>query len=539
MANSFLPTSTKQFCNELLDLHKALRLKIANLQKETPKSHLLLLLLFFTLGFALRFNHLFQPIRYDEALTYVYYAAKPISYGLSNYFNPNNHPLNTLCIHLSTALFGNHEWAIRLPSFVVGNLLVLAVYLFGRSTCSSSVGLLACGLTASSSCLIGYSCNGRGYLFVCLFTVLAAIFAKGLQQSVKKPTLARSLPIILCGALGAWSIPTMALPFAGLMLWLLCFRQERKELIFVGLLTTLAVGLLYLPIFLHSGLSALTSNPFVVAQKGDFLSSLKNGAQKLFSLWHRDQPLPFVLLLLISFFFAHKKFQKINIFYFILLTSLAFTFFRRVFPYLRVWSYLLPFYHLTCACGLLALIRKITDRTDGLNTNHTTLAGAPKPPSDVTLITICAFCLPLFFFVFTSTSIEDSEETGLFKSAAQVATIIKESVFKEDRVLAWRPADMPLLYYMLKKRKSAHYLLSDVSASAKVEEQLREMKRGGRLMIVVKKPGQKLADVLAGTNFPKEKFSPLHPLKDIAGAKLYGAICLKTSRPKPADASRR
>ena len=519
MANSFLPTSTKQFCNELLDLHKALRQEFANLRKETDRNHLLLLALFFALGLALRLHYLFQPIRYDEAMSYVYYGAKPLSYGLSNYFNPNNHPLNTLCMHIFTALFGNHEWAIRLPSFLVGNLLVPVVYLLGRRYCSSLVGLLACGLTASSSCLIGFSCNGRGYLFVCLFTVLAAIFAKGLPQGDKKPTLASSLPIIVCGALGAWSIPTMALPFGALMLWLLFFRKERKEIIYIGLLTALAVGLLYLPIFYKAGISALTSNPFVVAQKdGLSLSSLFRSFIKLAALWHRNQPMPFALLLAVGFLFAHKEFKKIKLFHFIFGTTLAFTLLRQVFPYPRVWSYLLPFFHMTCALGLTLLFAKVAKNKEHLY--------------------VSLFCLPLFFFVFISSSIEDSEETGLFKSAKQVAAVVNKSVFKDDRVLAWRPADMPLLYYMLKLKKSPHYLLSDVSASAKVEEQIKGMKRGGRLMIVVEQPNQHLEKVLYSTNFPKEKFSPVHLLQEIEGAKLYGAVCLKTTRPKPADASR-
>ena len=547
MTKSFLPQSTKQFCNELLDLHKALKVYLVILIQETPRSHLSLLGLILLLGFSLRLSHLQQPIRYDEAMTYVYYASQPITYGMSHYFNPNNHPLNTLSIHLSTALFGNHEWTIRLPAFLAGNLLILAVYLAGRTLfsskegffvgsvsqadcdsisqvacdshsqadCGSIVSLVAAGWVASSSCLIGYSCNGRGYIFVCLFTILCAIFAKNLPI---EPKFSDGLPLIIFGALGAWSIPTMALPFGGLILWLLYHRRDRKEILLIALMTTLLVGLFYLPIFATSGLAALTSNPFVSAQDGvSYGQTLQSGLKNLFSLWHRDLPMPFTIIFVLGFLMAHKEWSKTNIFHFALLATLAFSLSRQVFPYLRVWSFLLPLYLLISAQGFYIVLAK----TLGFFTIGNKLSQIKK------LIFVALLTLPLFFFVFKSSAIRDSEETGLFKSARAVAHIVKTSVFKNDRVLAWRPADMPLLYYLLKMKKSPLYLISDVSAEEKVSQQLRKMKKGARLMIVVKEPRQTISQVLDATGFPKEKFAPVQLLKKVNSANLYGTLCLR------------
>lgn len=46
-----------------------------------------------------RIHFLSVPIRYDEAWGYNFYASKPLSYGLSQYIDPNNHLLNTFLVH--------------------------------------------------------------------------------------------------------------------------------------------------------------------------------------------------------------------------------------------------------------------------------------------------------------------------------------------------------------------------------------------------------------------------------------------------------
>lgn len=57
------------------------------------------------IGFAIRLRFLFQPMRYDEAFTYVRYASKPLYRGLSDYSFPNNHIFHTLLVHISTGIF--------------------------------------------------------------------------------------------------------------------------------------------------------------------------------------------------------------------------------------------------------------------------------------------------------------------------------------------------------------------------------------------------------------------------------------------------
>ena len=68
------------------------------------------------IGMGIRFAHLRQPMRHDEAYTYLHYARAPLSVALSDYTYPNNHLFHTLLVWISTRVFGNSEVAIRLPA---------------------------------------------------------------------------------------------------------------------------------------------------------------------------------------------------------------------------------------------------------------------------------------------------------------------------------------------------------------------------------------------------------------------------------------
>ena len=58
------------------------------------------------LAIGLRLAFLNQPMRYDEALTFNEFASRPLYYALSFYPDPNNHLLNTLLVHFTSATLG-------------------------------------------------------------------------------------------------------------------------------------------------------------------------------------------------------------------------------------------------------------------------------------------------------------------------------------------------------------------------------------------------------------------------------------------------
>lgn len=66
---------------------------------------------------------------------------------------------------------------IRLPAFIAGVLVVPASYLAARVLYNKRAALLAAALVASSSYLVEYSANARGYSMICLFFMLLPALA--------------------------------------------------------------------------------------------------------------------------------------------------------------------------------------------------------------------------------------------------------------------------------------------------------------------------------------------------------------------------
>src|SRR5688572_18130278 len=51
-----------------------------------------------TVGAALRLYYLQQPMRYDESITYVHFAANSWTTAISSYTYPNNHVFHTVLV---------------------------------------------------------------------------------------------------------------------------------------------------------------------------------------------------------------------------------------------------------------------------------------------------------------------------------------------------------------------------------------------------------------------------------------------------------
>jgi 4-amino-4-deoxy-L-arabinose transferase-like glycosyltransferase len=102
------------------------------------------------LAAAIRLYDIDRPMNYDETYTYLTYASRPLAEALSNYSQPNNHLWHTALVHLSTALFGNAPWAIRLPAFLAGVVLAPATYLAARMLAVGRGALIAAALVAEN-----------------------------------------------------------------------------------------------------------------------------------------------------------------------------------------------------------------------------------------------------------------------------------------------------------------------------------------------------------------------------------------------------
>jgi len=117
----------------------------------------------FGIGVFLRLWHVWRPIHYDEAATYLTFASLPIYRALSNYSYPNNHLFNTLLVHFSIRAFGDTTLALRLPALAAGCLTIPMSWLAGRALYGRLAGILTAGCVAGLPTFIEFSVNARGY----------------------------------------------------------------------------------------------------------------------------------------------------------------------------------------------------------------------------------------------------------------------------------------------------------------------------------------------------------------------------------------
>jgi hypothetical protein len=221
---------------------------------------------------AVRLYHLDQPIRYDEAWTYLLYASQSLWTALSDYSAPNNHVFHSLLAWISTRLFGAAPWTLRLPALLAGSALVIAEYLAARRLAGREAGLVAMALAASSPILVLYSTNARGYVIICLaFVVLLLLGTMILERD--EPELWVSFGVVT--ALGLYTAPVMLYPAGGVSIWLLVERFRAAGLrgalamlprmIAAGLVAATITIAAYSPVIARQGAGAVLHNRFVLA----------------------------------------------------------------------------------------------------------------------------------------------------------------------------------------------------------------------------------------------------------------------------------
>ena len=329
------------------------------------------------LGFVLRVIDLNKWIAYDEAYTFIHFASRGFKHILADYSAPNNHIFHTILVRMSYRFFGGEPWALRLPAFTAGVLMIPAMYITARRFFSSTQALAASGLVAVTQSLINYSVNARGYTLLFLFALLLTNFAGIL---VTRPGKAALTAFTLTATLGFYTIPIFLYPMAGISLWVVATYlatnepwpdKNRKLAIFIGacLLSVLLTLLLYSPVIIFgSGLSSLTSNeivkplswsafwenldPRIIKARNKWMIGVGSAAKDVFF----DGFLVSLLL------YRKISNQKLPIPIFLVLGAAILVLLQRVTPVPRVWLYLEVFYLMFAAAGLVWVVEWIIHR---------------------------------------------------------------------------------------------------------------------------------------------------------------------------------
>jgi hypothetical protein len=420
------------------------RLWISLRPSRDEKLFLWMLLVVVFLGVLSRLAGLWLPLSHDEAYTTVVFAPSVWS-AITDYHAPNNHVFHTLLVHLSAEIFGLSSWAVRLPAFIAGVLVIPAVYWLGKTIYDKYTGLMAAVLVAFLPVQISYSTNARGYSIVALITLI--IFGLGDFVRKDKNVLAWLL-IMLFSALGLWTVPIMLFPFGILFTWLLMETilaggsVYGSRLNFLKYWLAAGVGsagltlLLYTPIFIFSGFWKVigVNVPVSWEQMGGTILAYASG---VYDEWISGVPFFVVILLSIGFLLALLFHSRLSMQRFPLqLAALIWIFIliliERPAAWSRIWFFLMAPILIWCSAGIAGLLKNIRI----------------KPLKNISLSAILIAILMVFPPTVSwrsLTSLPEVRQQVGFEEAA--ALYIKDQLQENDLIVAMWPADAALWYY--------------------------------------------------------------------------------------------
>jgi dolichyl-phosphate-mannose-protein mannosyltransferase len=405
--------------------------------------HVLVLATSIVVGAALRIAFLDVPMRYDEAATFNAFVAQPLYVSLANYSEPNNHLLHTLLVSLAVDALGDGEWAIRLPALIAGIATLPLSYVLARRLYNSTAALLTAALVASSSTLVEYSTNARGYSLLVALTIASLLAAARVIETGSQGAWAT---LALCSILGFYAIPTMAYAFGGVVGWiagsqLLRGGSWRNVLVPLGwCVIAVAVGtaLLYAPVIGASGIDAVASNRFVEPiGVGEFTRGLPDHVWSTIASWGRDIP----VVLSVAFAAATitslvltPRLSRFSVPPLVALVAWAALMIaaQRVLPFTRVWLYLVPVV-LATGAGFIGWVLEQSRR--GVRIGQVTAAAVAVTAS---------------ILVLDAGSVRASTETGSLPDARAIASYLDATLRPGDTVQAIG-SDAILSYYLARR----------------------------------------------------------------------------------------
>ncbi|MDQ6673368.1 MAG: glycosyltransferase family 39 protein [Chloroflexota bacterium] len=389
------------------------------------------------LAIGVRIPFMSQPMRYDEALSYNEFASRPLYYALSFYPDPNNHLLNTLLVHLTSAAMGSAPWVLRLPAFVAGVLLVPATYALAHVLFDRRAAVMASALVAVSSYVVEYSTNSRGYTLQALCFVVTLCLA---VVAARRDSPTALLLASLVAALGAYALPTMFYGGAIVAAWFVLesrhaklSRITRGHLVVSGLLLGLVVTLAYLPVVLVSGADKLVFNRFVVPlDLAQLTTELPVSLARTWGFWNRDLSVVVSALLVVGFWIAcvaEARHGRTPIGLLAPGVCLVIVLVQRVAPFERVWLFGLPVYFAVAGGGLSRLL------------------AVRRLPSYSAAVVGGVLAAVVAYATLNSGSILSSPETGAFPDAQAATRTLQQLLGPEDAVVTSVPASLPELQF--------------------------------------------------------------------------------------------
>src|SRR5579863_135083 len=462
------------------------------------------------IGAVLRMRFLFEPMGFDEADTFISFASKPIYLGLSLYSTPNNHIFHTLLMHIAWRLFGDHEWAIRLPVLLAGILLIPVTYCAGRVLYGKDSALIAAALVTAASPVVSYSVNARGYILICVFFLLLLIVGRYLLDHDSSPGW---LLWALIAAVGFFTIPTMLYAAGTVAVYLVqsSLRMEtemrHRFQAHLGLAVAIAgfaTTLLYLPVLVVSGPNSLFANSFVHPRTLARLSSeLPANVWETWQMLIADVPRPLVWILAAGFVIGliyqrRVAPTRVSVPIAAVLCIAPLLLVQRVVPYPRVWLFLIPLCAIVSCAGLWFLVRLLANRF------------GTRRLSGISAAMALGCALLMGSAVLRGSSVSSSR--GSLPGTEGAAAWIKGQLMRGDIVFGKFPVTAPLTYYF--RRNGIHFVAraapcNDISLVYSFSPPFTGVRATGeaRVLAVVLDRSQKVGMVLSIMCLPLQTYS--------------------------------
>jgi Dolichyl-phosphate-mannose-protein mannosyltransferase len=408
------------------------------------------ILLTLLIGAIARASIVFEPIRFDEAISWRDYSIRPLWVVASLYDQPNNHVFHNLVMGLFIRLFGDSLLAIRATSLIAsGATLFLVAIIAGRIAGSWASGVAGL-FVATNSSFAEYSCYARGYSLLAAFSLMSASL---LYLAIVRRNRSAGVWSVVFAAFGLWTIPLMAYPIvflaSGAIVYLLLddsrsssvFLEVRLPVLTImkwGFAVICLAAVMYLPVLIVSGPKSLLSNTYVRSQSfGSWLNGVSQNGFETFALLARDMPilgLLLVILVLVSGVLVDRHVRRL-----ILSALLAGIFVvavvmaQRVHPPARTWLWIVPFIAIALGVFCSAVNRWAVKLPFGVRACL------------IVVMVVTATALP-FLNLVNRNAVRQSNEGGKCLEAPVAAIFLKTYVLPAEPIIATCPAAATLDY---------------------------------------------------------------------------------------------
>lgn len=159
------------------------------------------------MAFVVRFHRLGDGLWIDEIGTWVRFMDLPLWKIPTVYGSENQHFLFSLLARLSLLVFGESNWAFRLPAALFGVASIWAMWWMGRLVTTPREAFAASALLTFSYHHVWFSQNARGYSGLLFWVMLASGF---LVRALDSQSPRDWLLWACCAALGVYTQATMA-----------------------------------------------------------------------------------------------------------------------------------------------------------------------------------------------------------------------------------------------------------------------------------------------------------------------------------------